>query len=95
MSGLGGDYAGHCENCDHETQVAWQVTHPQTATHWRCSECLRSLLAAPADHPVLVTGFVKPTSGTRVTNLVAARKASWAARDVFLAHQPRERGRGE
>lgn len=76
-------FNGSCAHCDRATSQAWQIKHPETAMHWRCAKCLRTLLGE--GKPIIVTGYstrytrVFSDQPLRVYRALAAAVEAWNA----------------
>ena len=75
------DEMGRCQHCDKKLSMLYQITHPETITHWRCLQCFRELVSQ--GKPVVVTGVQLPSRSNYQTNINAAGKAARAADEAL------------
>lgn len=80
------EYEGACENCGHTTRYAFQVSHAQTATHWRCASCFRDLV--DNGRGVLVTGYTTKVVGLCRTDRATTKRAVNAAYAILCPDDP-------
>lgn len=77
------EFTGECANCEKKTTQAFQVKHPDTAMHWRCATCLRSLL--DDGKAVMIVGYVTKTKGIKTEDPFRVYKEMRAAEDEALS----------